>query len=249
MNNTSTEQYVSGPKPGYKTTEFWLALITNIVGSLMASGAITDDRVLKILGTAGAVLTTLGYTASRVATKNSANASPANADTPSLLNTGLEAVLAAIRLISQGNESPTSPGPTSPGRASPSPAPTSRAPSPATNSTEFESEESDTSITEHHVLFIEPGKTETVRVFRDAAVHDLNHLAILTTGPKGLYIDNVVVDGKPLWTSSVDGAVFAIEPVVVLDDVVKAGKSIEVVMSNNSKETQSFSATFKIWAV
>lgn len=55
--------------PGYKTTEFWLALAANIVGALLTSGAVTNDHVLKILGLAAMILSSLGYTVARTMIK------------------------------------------------------------------------------------------------------------------------------------------------------------------------------------
>jgi hypothetical protein len=61
-------------KPGWKTTEFWLTLIANIVGLLLASGAITNDMVLQGLGMASMALGNLGYGMARASTKRSENA-------------------------------------------------------------------------------------------------------------------------------------------------------------------------------
>lgn len=60
----------AGPKPGYKTTEFWLALAATVVSSLYAAGVIPADTVWdKVLGVAAAVLVSLGYSVSRGAAK------------------------------------------------------------------------------------------------------------------------------------------------------------------------------------
>jgi|TARA_R100000458_G_C8163027_1_gene166364 hypothetical protein len=57
-------------KPGYKTTEFWLAAAATAVGGLMASGAIAEESSLaKILGIAASALVALGYTGARLALK------------------------------------------------------------------------------------------------------------------------------------------------------------------------------------
>lgn len=54
------------PKPGYKTTEFWLTVAAAAVGLLLSSGAIgAETQADKILGIAAAALTTLGYSVSR----------------------------------------------------------------------------------------------------------------------------------------------------------------------------------------
>ena len=53
-------------KPGYKTTEFWLTVASNILGLLYASGVITDGGTIgKIIGVAAMILATLGYNVSR----------------------------------------------------------------------------------------------------------------------------------------------------------------------------------------
>lgn len=57
-------------KPGYKTTEFWLTLGAQLVGALLASGAIHDDTGFgKALGVAAIALASMGYSASRALTK------------------------------------------------------------------------------------------------------------------------------------------------------------------------------------
>lgn len=57
-------------KPGYKTTEFWLALLAMVVGALMASGVTSDGGgVDKVLGMAATVLGQLGYTVPRTMAK------------------------------------------------------------------------------------------------------------------------------------------------------------------------------------
>jgi hypothetical protein len=57
-------------KPGYKTTEFWLAGAATVVGGLMASGVIAEESSLaKILGIAASALVALGYTGARLALK------------------------------------------------------------------------------------------------------------------------------------------------------------------------------------
>lgn len=57
-------------KPGYKTTEFWLALAAIVVGVLLASGAFgAEGWPIQVLGVAQMVLAKLGYTWSRTALK------------------------------------------------------------------------------------------------------------------------------------------------------------------------------------
>ena len=58
-------------KPGYKTTEFWLAAIAEIVGLVLASGVVAAGGLAaKVVGAVVAILAGLGYTASRTITKN-----------------------------------------------------------------------------------------------------------------------------------------------------------------------------------
>lgn len=53
-------------KPGWKTSEFWLALVPQALGSLLASGAIeTDSNLYKLIGLGMNVLATFGYGAQR----------------------------------------------------------------------------------------------------------------------------------------------------------------------------------------
>jgi hypothetical protein len=57
-------------KPGYKTTEFWLAFAASVVGAAFASGLIpSESPIEKILGLAATVLASLGYTVSRTLVK------------------------------------------------------------------------------------------------------------------------------------------------------------------------------------
>lgn len=61
------------PKPGYKTTEFWLSSLAIIVGLLMSSGILSgvaeDSITMKIIGGVVAGLTALGYQSSRTKAK------------------------------------------------------------------------------------------------------------------------------------------------------------------------------------
>ena len=53
-------------RPGYRTSEFWLALAAMIVGALLASGVWGEgDRAYEVLGFVGATLSSLGYSVSR----------------------------------------------------------------------------------------------------------------------------------------------------------------------------------------
>ena len=55
---------------GFRTSEFWLSLAAIVIGGIMGSGILSSEGVaLKIAGLAMAVLSALGYTASRTALK------------------------------------------------------------------------------------------------------------------------------------------------------------------------------------
>ena len=57
-------------KPGYKTTEFWLALAATAIGAAAASGAIpTDGPIAQAIGMIASALVALGYTGARFALK------------------------------------------------------------------------------------------------------------------------------------------------------------------------------------
>jgi hypothetical protein len=57
-------------KPGYKTTEFWLAFVAMVIGAAFASGIFPAESAGdKVLGLAATVLTALGYTVSRTMVK------------------------------------------------------------------------------------------------------------------------------------------------------------------------------------
>ncbi len=56
--------------PGYKTTEFWLALVVKIIGAATAVGLIADGTTAaRIAGLATLVLAQYGYTYSRTVLK------------------------------------------------------------------------------------------------------------------------------------------------------------------------------------
>ena len=56
--------------PGYKSSEFWLAVASQLVAALLASGLFPDtSSTVKILAFVAALLTSLGYTASRTLLK------------------------------------------------------------------------------------------------------------------------------------------------------------------------------------
>ncbi len=57
-------------KPGYRSTEFWLASIATVLGIVLASGAVPEGGLVgQIIGGVLALLANLGYTASRTQVK------------------------------------------------------------------------------------------------------------------------------------------------------------------------------------
>lgn len=57
-------------KPGYRTTEFWLASAATLLGIVMASGLIQPDTIWdRIAGAIAATLAAMGYSYSRGLTK------------------------------------------------------------------------------------------------------------------------------------------------------------------------------------
>ena len=64
------------PKPGYKTTEFWLSFAAMLIGAIMGSGLLdviqgqVDDQIIGIIAT---ILGALGYTVTRGWTKAAAS--------------------------------------------------------------------------------------------------------------------------------------------------------------------------------
>lgn len=61
---------VTAKKPGWKTTEFYLSLAATVTGALLASGVVIENKPLvNVLGLVSALLSTLGYTASRTIVK------------------------------------------------------------------------------------------------------------------------------------------------------------------------------------
>lgn len=60
-------------RPGYKTTEFWLTVVAQAVGLVLASGVVVPGGGLeKIIGGAIMVLGLLGYQVTRAQVKKSA---------------------------------------------------------------------------------------------------------------------------------------------------------------------------------
>jgi len=60
-------------RAGYKTTEFWLSLLTTLMGFIMVSGVLdsvdSESWIVKVIGGIIAGLASLGYTASRAKVK------------------------------------------------------------------------------------------------------------------------------------------------------------------------------------
>ena len=59
-------------KPGFKTSEFWLATAATIIGLLMASGVFVEGPVAQGLGVASSVLASMGYSYTRGQAKKGA---------------------------------------------------------------------------------------------------------------------------------------------------------------------------------
>jgi len=58
------------PKPGYKTSEFWLTTLVTLTGLLTASGVIQSGSSWdKIVGLVVSALAAMGYSASRGSVK------------------------------------------------------------------------------------------------------------------------------------------------------------------------------------
>jgi hypothetical protein len=65
-------------KPGWKTSEFWLSLLTILIGALLASDALpSESPFVKGLGIVAGVLSALGYQVNRAFVKASGNKSAA----------------------------------------------------------------------------------------------------------------------------------------------------------------------------
>lgn len=57
-------------KPGYRTTEFWLALVATLAGAVMASGALAEGSTWdRLAGAVVAALASVGYTVGRSTVK------------------------------------------------------------------------------------------------------------------------------------------------------------------------------------
>jgi hypothetical protein len=59
-------------KPGYKTTEFWMAIAAFVVSALYGSGVIAEGTALdKALSVGAMILASMGYAVSRGLAKKS----------------------------------------------------------------------------------------------------------------------------------------------------------------------------------
>lgn len=68
---------ISAARPGWKTTEFWLSLLSVLLGALMSSGLLSDGSVaMRVAGVVATVLGALGYSVSRGIAKGGASAPP-----------------------------------------------------------------------------------------------------------------------------------------------------------------------------
>lgn len=68
-----TDTIVPAAKPGYKTTEFWLALAAKLLGAAYTAGLIGDGSALaRVAGLAAVVLASMGYSVSRGLAKGGA---------------------------------------------------------------------------------------------------------------------------------------------------------------------------------
>ena len=57
-------------KPGYRSTEFWLALFAQLLAAFLAAGVLPETHMaVKVAAFIAAALAALGYTASRTALK------------------------------------------------------------------------------------------------------------------------------------------------------------------------------------
>lgn len=61
---------VSGPKPGVKTTEFWLTLLVNVLSAMLSSGLVIESTPAgQMIAAVAAGLTSVGYVTSRAFVK------------------------------------------------------------------------------------------------------------------------------------------------------------------------------------
>lgn len=65
-------EMIEGRNVGWKTTEFWLSLLSTIVGAIFASGLPSEHILMRTAGIGAVVLNSLGYTITRVQLKKEA---------------------------------------------------------------------------------------------------------------------------------------------------------------------------------
>lgn len=68
---------MAATKPGYKTSEFWLAFLAMLLTMFYASGIVVPPRVEGIIGFVAATLTAAGYAVSRGGVKKALGESDA----------------------------------------------------------------------------------------------------------------------------------------------------------------------------
>ena len=54
---------------GYKTTEFYLSCFSVLLAGLLASGALTNETALQVVGAVSGFLASIGYVGARAYTK------------------------------------------------------------------------------------------------------------------------------------------------------------------------------------
>ena len=65
-----SETTTIAPKPGYRTSEFWLSAAAMIISQLYASGVVGEGSTLsKAIALVASILTALGYTIARAKAK------------------------------------------------------------------------------------------------------------------------------------------------------------------------------------
>jgi len=69
--------------PGYKTTEFYLTLLAQLLAAFLAAGLLPDAHIaIKVAVFAAAALAQLGYVAGRAYVKGGSAAAPPASKTP-----------------------------------------------------------------------------------------------------------------------------------------------------------------------
>lgn len=67
---TTSKDATPDPKPGYRTTEFWISLAAVLTGAIAVSGIVPTDSVWeRIVGLVVAAFAALGYTGARLSVK------------------------------------------------------------------------------------------------------------------------------------------------------------------------------------